>query len=187
MSTTPPADIIRFLSCMSIKPTITSDEIFDSSSEGDVLCNSDNDHSGDDNDNEDINTTTTDTGNTSTCNEHQRKAESWCYSSKKKPSSTAKSKKKNHNNSEPAGNELESSLSHIIRATLKLTEEIDKQHKSSGAKIAALAMNFKQTVDALGGRVQVALAFDRFKMFLTVDEKRELQELQHEHDSDEEL
>ena len=100
---------------------------------------------------------------------------------------TAKSKKKSHNNSERAGYELESSLSHLIRATLKRTEEIDEQHKSSGAEIAALATNFKQTAEALGGRVQAALAFDRFKMFLNVDEKRELRELQHKHDSDEEL
>jgi hypothetical protein len=70
---------------------------------------------------------------------------------------------------------------------LKHTEEIDEKHKCSGAEIAALAMNFKLTADALGGRVQPALAFDRFKMYLNVDEKRELQELQHKHDSKEEL
>ena len=166
---------------------ITSDEIFDSSLEGVVLCNSDYDHSADSTDNKHTNTTTADAGNTPTWNKHQHKAESQCYLSKKKSSSTAKSKKKSHNNSERAGNELESSLSHLIRATLKRTEEIDEQHKSSGAEIAALAMNFKQTADALGGRVQAALAFDRFKMFLNVDEKRELQELQHKHDSDKEL
>ena len=67
---------------------------------------------------------------------------------------------------------------------MKRTEEIDEQHKSSDAEIAALATNFKQTADALGGRVQAALAFNRFKMFLNVDEKKELQELQYKHDSD---
>jgi hypothetical protein len=93
---------------------ITSDEIFDSSLEGDVLCNSDYDHSVDDNDNEDTNTTTADAGNTPTCNKHQCKAKSQCYLSKKKSSSTVKSKKESHNNSEWAGNELESSLSCLI-------------------------------------------------------------------------
>ena len=175
------------LSHASIKPTITSDEIFDFSLEGDVLCNSDYNRSVDDSDNEDTNTTTMDAGNTPACNKLQRKAESQCNSSMKKSSSTAKSKKKSHNNSERAGNKLESSLSHLIWATLKRTEEIDEQHKSSGAEIAAVAMNFKQTAEALGGRVQAALASDRFKMFLNVDEKRELRELQHKHDSDEEL
>ena len=55
---------------------ITSDEIHDSSLEGDVLCKSDNDHSVDDNDDEDINTTMTDAGYISTCNKRQCKAES---------------------------------------------------------------------------------------------------------------
>ena len=82
---------------------------------------------------------------------------------------------------------MKSSLSHLIRATLKHTEEIDEQYNSSGAEIALLAMNFKQTADSLGGSVQAALAVDRFKMFLTVDEERESQELQHKHDNDEEF
>ena len=70
---------------------------------------------------------------------------------------------------------------------MKHTDEIDEQPKSSGAEIAVLATNFKQTTDALGVRVQAALAFERFKMVLNVDEKRELRELQHKHDSNEEL
>lgn len=114
-------------------------------------------------------------------------AESQRNSSKKKPNSAAKSKKNNHNNLQPSGNELESSLSHPIRATLKPTKEIDTQQKSSGAKIADLAKNFEQTADALGGRVQADLAFDKFKMFLNLDKKRNLQQLKDEHDSDVEL
>jgi hypothetical protein len=55
--------------------------------------------------------------------------------------------------SQQAGDESECSLSHLIHATLKHTEEIDKQQKNNGSDIAALAVNFKQTADALGGRV----------------------------------
>ena len=124
-----------------------------------------------------------DVAHTSVGNEHHCKAESQVNSSKKKPNSAAKSKNNKHNNSQPAGNELKSSLSHLIHATLKHTEEIDKQHKSIGAKIAALSTNYNQTADALGGRVQAALAFNNIKMFLTVDEKRELQQLKDKHDS----
>ena len=90
------------------------------------------------------------------------------------------SAKKNKNNSELRGDELESSISHLIHATLKRTKEIDRQKKNNGAEIAALATDFKQTADALGSRVQAALAFDKFEIFLDKEEKRELKELKDE-------
>ena len=98
--------------------------------------------------------------------------------STKKTLNSAKKTKKNTN--EQTGNDLEASLSQLIRANLKCNEDIDKNQKSSGAEIAALATNFRQTADALGGRVQAALAFDKFKMFLNNAEKRELQELKED-------
>ena len=64
---------------------------------------------------------------------------------------------------------MESSLSHLIHAMLKHTKDIDKQHKNSDAGIAPLAMNFKQTADALGGRVHATLAFDKFEMLLNYE------------------
>ena len=63
---------------------------------------------------------------------------------------------------------------------MKRTKEIDRQKKNNGAKIAALATNFKQTSDAWGSRVQAALAFDKFETFLDKEEKRELKELKDE-------
>ncbi|KAL3784303.1 hypothetical protein HJC23_004967 [Cyclotella cryptica] len=66
----------------------------------------------------------------------------------------------------------------------KRNEELDKTQKRSGAKIAALATNFKQTADALGGRVQAALAFAKFKMFLNNEEKWELQELKEDQEDE---
>jgi len=36
----------------------------------------------------------------------------------------------------------------------------------------------------LGGRVQAALAFDKFKMFLNNEEKRELQELKEDQEDE---
>lgn len=75
---------------------------------------------------------------------------------------------------------------HLICATLKCTQELDKQQKYNGADIAALATNFKQTADALGGKVQAALAFDKIKMFLNMEEKKELQQLKHEQYTDQE-
>ena len=97
---------------------------------------------------------------------------------KKTPISAKKTTKNN------SRNELESLLSQLIHATLKCNKEIDKNQKSSGAKIAALATNFKQTAHALGGRVQAALAFDKFKMFLNNEEKRELQELKEDQEDE---
>ena len=96
----------------------------------------------------------------------------------------AAKKMKKNNNEQQTRNELESSLSQLIHATLNCNKEIDKNMKSSGAKIAALATNFKQTADALGGRVQAALAFDKFKMFLNNEEKRELQELKEDQEDE---
>lgn len=61
-----------------------------------------------------------------------------------------------HSISQQPGDVMETSLSHLIHAPLKHTEKIDKQQKNSGADIAALATNFKQTADALGGKVQAA-------------------------------
>ena len=46
-----------------------------------------------------------------------------------------------------SGDELESSLSQLIHATLKRMEDNDKESKDNGADIAALATNFKQTSD----------------------------------------
>ena len=41
----------------------------------------------------------------------------------------------------------------------KKKKDEEKQHKESGAEIAALASNFKITADALGGRVAAAASF----------------------------
>jgi hypothetical protein len=44
--------------------------------------------------------------------------------------------------------------------------------------------NFKQTADALGSRVRAALAFDKFEIFLSKEEKRELKELKDDEEDD---
>lgn len=101
-------------------------------------------------------------------------------SARKKSRGATKGSKKRGTNTQQSGDELESSLSQLIHATLKRTEDNDKKSKDNGADIAALATNFKQTADALGGRVQAALAFNKFKMFLTAEEKREFKQIQDE-------
>ena len=98
----------------------------------------------------------------------QHSIECQCNSVQKKSKGATKGSKKR--SSIQSGDGLKSSLSHLIHATLKCSEDIDKQHKNSGADIAALAMNFKQTADALGGRVQATLAFNKFKMFLNYEQ-----------------
>jgi hypothetical protein len=157
----------KFLSRASIKPTATSDEIFNSDSEGSVFHHSDSKYS----ENE-----TVDRNTSSTTNRRQKRT------TQQTPTSSRKTKK--NRNEQHSGNELESSLSQLISATLKRYTELAKTQKRSGAEIAALATNFKQTADALGGRVQAALAFDKFKMFLNHDEKRELQELKEEQEEE---
>ena len=97
---------------------------------------------------------------------------------------TSSRKTKKNRNEQHSGNELESSLSQLISATLKRNTELAKMQKRSGAEIAALATNFKQTADALGSRVQAALAFDKFKMFLNNEEKQELKDLKEDQEDD---
>ena len=70
-------------------------------------------------------------------------------------------------------------MSALIQDHLKHNKEKDRQEKDNGAWIAALATNFKQTADALGGRVQAAAAHDKFRMFLNANKKSELQELKY--------
>ena len=153
----------KFLSRASIKPTATSDEIFNSDSDSSVFHHSDSNFS----ENE-----TADRNASNTMNKRQKR------STKKTPTSGKKSKK--NSSEQQTGNELEASLSQLIRASLKRNKDLDKTQKRSGAGIAALATNFKQTADALGGRVQAALAFDKFKMFCNNKEKQELQELKED-------
>ena len=138
----------------------TSYEIFNSNSDRSVFHHSYSNFS----ENE-----TADRNASNTMNKRQKR------STKKTPTSGKKTKK--NSNEQQTGNELESSLSQLIRATLKHNEELDKTQKRSGAEIAALATNFKQTADALGGKVQAAFAFNKFKMFLNNEEKRELRKI----------
>jgi hypothetical protein len=104
----------------------------------------------------------------------------------KKRRGATKGSMKRSTNTQQSGDELESSLSQLIHATLKRTKDNDQKSKDNGADIAALATNFKQTADALGGRVQAALAFNKFKMFLTAEEKREFKQIQDEQEDDDE-
>jgi hypothetical protein len=156
----------KFLSRASIKPTATSDEIFNSDSDS-IFNHSDSNFSDDE---------TADGNVSNTTNKRQKR------STKKTPTSSKKTKR--NRKEQQTGNELESSLTRLISATLKRNEELDKAQKRSGAEIAALATNFKQTADALGGRVQAALAFNKFKMFLNNEEKRELQELKEDQEDE---
>ncbi len=149
----------------------TSDEIFNSVPESNVFHNSDSNLSENEAADRDLSPTpVVRTGNT--MDKHQQ-------SSMKKTPISAKKMKKN-NNKQKTGKELESLLSQLIHATLKRNEEMDRNQKSSGAEIATLATNFKQTADSLGGRVQAALEFDKFKMFLKNEEKWDLQKLKED-------
>jgi hypothetical protein len=126
----------KFLSRASIKPMATSDKIFNSNSDSSVFHHSDSNFSKNE---------TANRNASNTMNRRQKR------STEKTPTSGKKTMK--NSNEQQTGNELESSLSQLVRATLKRNEELDKTQKRSGAEIAALATNFKQTADALGGRV----------------------------------
>jgi hypothetical protein len=97
---------------------------------------------------------------------------------KRKKKQNKTSTKKTPKAARQSGDVLEESLAKLIDATMKTKKDAERQQKDSGAEIAALASNFKVTADALGGRVAAAAAYHKFKMFLTRDEKRELEELQ---------
>jgi len=157
----------KFICRAGIKPKITSYEIFSDSSSDDEGGGDQLMKKGDENCDEDI----SDDGASINNNTLRDKA--------KRPKSISRSSSAKKKKSTSAGRDkdLESSISNLIHATLKRTKDIDQQKRNNGADIAALSSNFKQTADALGSRVQAALAFDKFEVFLSKEEKRELKEL----------
>lgn len=153
-----------FLSRAGIKPTATSDEMFEgveNGSDGDEDYFSNADGTDDEDD-----------LNLSTPGPRKKRSSG-------NKSSTAKKKSKAKTPA-TAGYDFESSLAHLIRAQLKRGQLKDKQEEESGAHIAALSANFAETAKNLRSSARAALLFPKFEMFLSPEEARELEEMKRE-------
>lgn len=165
----------KFLCRAGIKAAATNYEVLPSDSDDDLDCSNDNENDKSHADDSSEEAEDAPQQNYATLANGKRKQGNKTPAKQKASAKKTALKAK----AQQGGDALEESLAKLINATIKKKKDEEKQHKESGAEIAALASNFKITADALGGRVAAAASFSKFKRFLTREEKRELEELQN--------